>query len=90
MGKPWMIELSDLIRHADNWHRGQYAIPGIDLLLSSFVRLRIIGCEILELAYPTRSSLKPQRAQTLLKLLNADITRWEGDWFPLFEDGMCI
>jgi len=86
MGRPWMIEQNELIKSADSWYRHPYACAGGDLLLSAFTRLRIISSEILELAYPTRSSPRPQRAQILLKLLNADITRWEGDWLSLFDD----
>ena len=87
MGKPWMIDHNDLIRKADDWCKEPFAIPGGDTLLSAFVRLRCLGSEALELVSPAHSARYPQRAEILMKLLNADITRWQEDWLPLFDKG---
>lgn len=87
-GKPWMIEQTDLIRNADDWHLEPYAVPGVDLLLSAFVRLRIISGEILDLVSPSRNGSHVKQSELLLKLLNAEITRWEEHWFPKFERGI--
>lgn len=83
-----MIEQTDLIRNADNWHLERYSVPSGDLLLSSFVRLRILSSETLGPISPNQSVLQLRQSEMLLKVLNAEITRWEKSWIPLFESGI--
>lgn len=87
MGKPYMIDQNDFISTAQNWYKQPYAVFGADALLSAFVTLRIISSEILELVSPDRSSRHIHQGDSLMKLLNANITRWEEHWLPISEDG---
>ncbi|PQE23767.1 aldo keto reductase protein [Rutstroemia sp. NJR-2017a BBW] len=59
LGKPWMIETTDLITGARDWHQEPYAVPGGDMLLSAFVCLRLISADMLDL--PSRSSSSRMR-----------------------------
>lgn len=82
-----MIEQTDLIRNADEWHLEPFYVPGVDLLLSAFVRLRIISSETLDLVSSSQSALHLKQPEMLLKVLNAEITRWEEYWHPQFNQG---
>lgn len=87
MGKPWMIEQSDMLQDNDSWHLNSFAVPGIDLLLVAFVRLRIMSSEMLDLVFIGRPGSSQNRPETLLKLLNSEISRWETKWYSPFDQG---
>jgi hypothetical protein len=81
-----MIETTDLITGARDWHQEPYAVPGGDILLSAFVSLRLISADMLELALP-KHGYSSSRSDLLSKLLNSEITTWEKDWLSLFNHG---
>ena len=88
MGKPWMIEQSDVVQDIDTWHTHELAVLGGDLLLVAFVRLRMMSSEMLDLVFLGRPGSSRNRPETLLKLLNSEISRWETKWYLLFDRGM--
>ncbi|KAH6692135.1 fungal-specific transcription factor-like protein [Leptodontidium sp. MPI-SDFR-AT-0119] len=85
MGKPWMIEQSDVVQDSDTWHLNNFAVPGVDLLLVAFVRLRIMSSEMLDLVFLGQPGSSQNRPETLLKLLNSEISRWETKWYSSFD-----
>ncbi|KAH7310292.1 fungal-specific transcription factor-like protein [Rhexocercosporidium sp. MPI-PUGE-AT-0058] len=85
MGKPWMIEQNDVVQDSDTWHLNSFAVPGVDLLLVAFVRLRIMSSEMLDLVFLGTPGSSQSRPKTLLKLLNSEISRWETKWYSLFD-----
>ena len=87
MGKPWMIEQSDVVYDSDTWHTHELSVTGRDLLLVAFVRLRMMSSEMLDLVFLGRPGLLRNRPETLLKLLNSEISRWETKWYSLFDQG---
>jgi len=87
MGKPWMIEQSDVMQDSDTWHTHEFSVKGGDLLLVAFVRLRMMSSEMLDLVFLGRPGSTRNRPETLLKLLNSEISRWETKWYTLFEQG---
>jgi hypothetical protein len=90
MGKPCMIEQNNFITTSHDWYKEPFAVFGADVLLCAFVSLRIISSEILESMSPYRARQVPQSG-TLMRMLNANITRWEEKWLPVSEDGkFCI
>lgn len=82
-----MIEQSDIIQNCDTWHMSPLAVPGGDLLLVAFVRLRAMSSEMLDLVFLGRPGSSQNRPEALLKLLNAEISRWETKWYSLFDQG---
>ncbi|KAL3419510.1 fungal specific transcription factor domain-containing protein [Phlyctema vagabunda] len=86
VGKPCMIEQNDFITTAQDWYKQPFAVFGADALLCAFVTLRIISSEIVELVSPDRSARHIQQSDTLMKLLNSNITRWEEYWHPISDD----
>jgi len=90
MGKPWMIEQSDVVQDIDTWHTHEFAFIGGDLLLAAFVRLRMMSSEMLDLFFLGQPGSSRNRSEALLKLLNSEISRWESKWYPLFDQGMVL
>jgi hypothetical protein len=83
-----MIDQNGFIAKAENWYKQPLAVYGGDALLCAFVGLRIISTEILELVSPDLSSRHiHQSSETLFRLMNGNITRWEERWFPVADDG---
>lgn len=82
-----MIEQKGIILKADAWFRNELAVPGSDLVLATFVSLRIVSTEMLQLASPTGSVFGGPHGEMLSKILNNSITVWEQKWLPLFEIG---
>lgn len=82
-----MIEQTSFITTAQDWYKKPYAVFGTDALLCAFVTLRILSSEIIELVSPDRTSRHVQQSDNLMKLLNANLTRWEDQWCPVSEDG---
>lgn len=87
MGRPWMIEQNDVIQDSESWHLDKFAVPGGDLLLVAFVRLRMMSSEMHDLVFIGRPGSSHNRPETLLKLLNSEISRWESKWYSLFDQG---
>lgn len=58
-------------------------------MLASFVSLRIISAEMLQLASLSRQIFSADHGEMLSKILNNGISAWEQDWLPLFECGRC-
>ncbi|KAL5338026.1 hypothetical protein BJX70DRAFT_399119 [Aspergillus crustosus] len=77
-GKPWMIERTQLIESADSWWRHPYAIPN-DLLLCSFVTLRLITADTFDLLVPSKTDLA-SRQERLLSDLDSRINGWQTKW----------
>lgn len=88
LDKPWMIDQNNLISKANQWYQEPYAVPGGDMLLSAFVCLRLISAEMLELASSMKSEAQTSRSEILSRLLNTEISTWEKEWLPRFEDGL--
>ncbi|KAJ8070918.1 hypothetical protein OCU04_001277 [Sclerotinia nivalis] len=86
LDKPWMIDQNNLISKASKWYQEAYAVPSGDMLLSAFVRLRVISAEMLELASSMKLKAQSPRSEMLSRLLNTEISTWEKDWLPKFED----
>lgn len=82
-----MIDQTDFIARASDWYKQPLAVYGGDALLCAFVDLRIISTEILELVSPNRTSRHIDQSDSLLRLMNGNITRWENKWFPITDDG---
>lgn len=87
LGKPWMIDQTEFILNADSWCSGDYAVPGGDLVLSSFVSLRRTSAETLQLASPSKTVFAGLHGEMLSKILNSGITTWEATWLPRFDHG---
>lgn len=84
-----MIDQSDFIVKSDHWHQHKFAVPGVDLLLCTFVALRIVSAETLDHVSPSRSTSLGSRGEMLSKSMNNSITTWEKKWLKLFEIGTC-
>lgn len=87
MGKPCMIEQNNFITTSHDWYKEPCAVFGADALLCAFVSLRIISSEILESMAPYQPRKLPHN-ETLMRMLNANLTRWEEKWLPISEHGM--
>lgn len=82
-----MIEQDNFITTAQDWYKQPYAVFGADALLCAFVTLRILSSEIVELVSPDHGSRHIKQGDTLMKLLNANLTRWEECWHLVSDDG---
>ena len=84
-----MIEQNDVVQDIDTWHLNRFAVPGVDLLLVAFVHLRIMSSEMLDLVFLGRPAGSSQNRppETMLKIFNSEISRWETKWYSSFEQG---
>lgn len=84
-----MIQMDSLIRASDTWCQHAYAVPGIDQIMSAFVQLRILGSDLLDLCFVDPKTCAPetyQRNESVLKLFNGHLDRWETHWYKTVED----
>ncbi|KAI8713938.1 Zn(2)-C6 fungal-type domain-containing protein [Fusarium sp. LHS14.1] len=80
-GKPWMIECDDFMESVEAWSSDPMASDN-DLLLGSFVTLRLVTSAAFTLLIPRPHRPKPtgNDAQPLISLLSDRIDRWETRW----------
>ncbi|KAL4866517.1 hypothetical protein BDV12DRAFT_210441 [Aspergillus spectabilis] len=79
--KPWMIERTELIESADSWWRDPLAIPN-DQLLCSFVSLRLITADTIDLLIPSKTNPVPHMERLLTSLDNR-IHAWQRKWLEI-------
>ncbi|RSL74081.1 hypothetical protein CEP53_000447 [Fusarium sp. AF-6] len=85
-GKPWMIACDDFIESIEAWSNDPIAIDN-DLLLGSFVTLRLVTSAAFTLLIPRPHRPKPTAndVEPLISLLSDRIDRWENRWTQAIE-----
>nr|KMM70858.1 protein priB [Coccidioides posadasii RMSCC 3488] len=90
LGRPSMIHMDHLIRNAETWHQHAYAVPGIDEVMVSFVQLRILGFDLLDVfwLHPVATTSQTiDKDEFILKTFNSELDRWEAKWYRILDEG---
>jgi hypothetical protein len=85
LGKQWMLHIDDLTRRADIWYQHELVIPSGDAILASFVELRVLSSDLLDVLDIDSTSSTQQQHEMLLNMFNTDLDKWESKWRYIFD-----
>lgn len=88
LGKQWMLHIDHLTRRVDLWYQHELVIPSGDAILASFVELRVLSSDLLDVLDIDSSSSNQQQHEMLLNMFNTDLDKWESKWGDVFNKCM--
>lgn len=74
-----MQHVDRFISNANDWHKRPYAVPENDLVLTSFLQLRMIGAANLDF-WPSASSTNNATLERVLDGYFTELEMWELSW----------
>jgi hypothetical protein len=80
-----MLHVDELARNVDKWRQHELAMPSGDSILASFVQLRIISSDLLDVLEIDFTSSNQQQNEILLHRFNVELDRWKQKWNEVFD-----